>query len=75
MELVARRGRRFPPLSVGDVVRVLKKKNPVGEKEWMDNFKRGERTIESISEGFGHKFYKLSDGKELIRNDIVRMKN
>jgi hypothetical protein len=31
MELVARRGRRFSTFAVGDVVRVLKKKNPVGE--------------------------------------------
>ena len=73
MELVARRGRRFPTLVVGDVVRVLKKKNPVGEKEWMDNFKPGERTIESISENFGQKFYMLSNDKELIRADIVKM--
>jgi hypothetical protein len=75
MELVARRGRRFPTLSVGDVVRVLKKKNPVGEKEWMDNFKPGEHTITSISENVGQKFYTLSNGKELIRSDIVRMKS
>ena len=41
----------------------------------MDNFKPGEHTIESISENFGQKFYMLSNGKELIRSDIVRMKN
>ena len=75
MELVARRGRRFPTLSVGNVVRVLKKKNPVGEKEFMDNFKPGEFTVESIRESFGQKFYKLSNDKEYIRSDIVRMKN
>ena len=40
----------------------------------MDQFKRGEHTVESISENFGHTFYKLSDGKEYIRSDIVRMK-
>lgn len=75
MELVARRGRRFPTLSVGDVVRILKKKNPVGEKEFMDNFKPGEFTVESMNENFGQKFYKLSNGMEYIRSDIVRMKN
>ena len=75
MELVARRGRRFPTLSVGDVVRVLKKKNPVGEKEFMDKFKPGEFTVESRRESFGQKFYKLSNDKEYIRSNIVRMKN
>jgi hypothetical protein len=41
----------------------------------MDNFKPGEHTIESISTHFGQKFYTLSNGKELIRSDIARMKN
>ena len=75
MELVARRGRRFPPLVVGDTVRILKNRNPVGEKEWMERFKKGEHTVESISENFGQKFYMLSNGQELIRSDIVKMKN
>lgn len=47
----------------------------VGDKEFMDQFKKGEPTMESISGNFGHKFYKLSDGKEYIRNEIVRIKN
>ncbi len=64
----------FPDLAVGDIVRILRKKNPVGEKEFMDNLKPGEHCVESISENFGHKLYKLSNGKELIRSDIVRMK-
>lgn len=56
-------------------MRVLKKKNPVGEKEWMDNFEPGEHTIESISGNVGQTFYTLSNGKKLICNDIVRMRN
>ena len=75
MELVARRGRAFPILKIGDKVKIIKKKNPVGEKEFMTNFKKGEHTVESISENFGQKFYKLSDGREYIRSDIVLMKN
>ena len=75
MELVAKRGRTFPMLRIGDVVRIIKKKNPVGEKEFMTNFKKGEHKVESINENFGQKFYKLSDGREYIRSDIVLMKN
>ncbi len=41
----------------------------------MDQFKRGEYTVESISENVGQNFHKLRDGKEYIRSDIVRMEN
>ena len=75
MELVARRGRKFPILNIGDIVKVLRKHKAVGDKEFMDQFKRGEHTVESMSENFGQKFHKLSDGKEYIGTDIVRMKN
>ena len=74
MELVARRGRRFPILQIGDVVRILRKKKAVGDKEFMSQFKPGEQTVESISENFGQKFYRLSDQREYIRSDIVKMK-
>jgi hypothetical protein len=75
MELVAKRGRKFPDLQVGDVVRILRKKDRVGDKEYMSNFKTGEQTVESISESFGQKFFRLSDKREYIRSDIVKMKN
>lgn len=73
MELVARRGRRFPIVKVGDKVKILRKKKAVGDKEWMSNFKPGDRTVESISENFGQKFYSLSDKMEYIRSDIVKV--
>ena len=73
MELVAIRGRKFPPLRIDDKVKLLRKKKAVGDKEWMSNFKAGEHTVVSISENLGQKFYKLSDGREYIRSDIVKM--
>ena len=75
MELVARSGRRFPTIAIGDTVRILRKIKKVGDREFLTRFKNGEFTLESISVNFGQKFYKLSDGKEYIRSDIVRMKN
>ena len=45
MELVAKRGRKFQILQVGDVVRILRKKKVVGEKEFMPNFKTGYRIL------------------------------
>ena len=75
MEMVAIRGRKSPILQVGDIVIILKKKKVVGDKEFMEQFKAGKHTVESISENFGQKFYLLSDKREYIRSDIVKMIN
>ena len=75
MEMVAIRGRKFPILQVGDTVRIRKKKKVVGDKEFMEQFKVGKHKVESISVDFGQKFYMLSDKREYIRSDIVKMIN
>ncbi len=49
---------------MGDSVRILSKKKAVGDNEWMDQFKAGGHTVETMSDNFGQKFYKLSDDKE-----------
>ena len=74
MELVATSGVKYPPLRVGDTVRMLKKKK-IGMKEFQDAFKPGKQTVESISENFGQKYYRLSDKREYIRSDLVKMIN
>ncbi len=53
----------------------MKKKKVVGDKEFMEQFKAGKHTVESISDNVGHKFYLLSDKREYIRSDVVRMIN
>ena len=73
MEIEATRGRKYPILRVGDTVRILRKRKQVGEKETMDNFKPGEHKVAAISENFKQKFHKLTDGREYIRADIVKM--
>ncbi len=75
MELVARRGRKLPTLNIGDIVRILKKKKVVGDKEFMEQFKARKHTVESISENFGQKFFMLSDKREYTRSDIAKMIN
>ena len=42
MELAAKSGIKFPPLRVGDTVRMLKKKK-IGLKEFQDAFKPGSK--------------------------------
>ena len=74
MELAATSGVKFPPLRVGDTVRMLLKKK-LGHKEFQDAFKRGKQTVVSITESFGQKFYTLSDRREYIRSDLVKMLN
>jgi hypothetical protein len=74
MEMAATFGKKFPILQVGDTVRTLKK-NKLGDKDFMDKFKPGKHKVERISENFGQKFYMLSDRKEYIRSDIVKMIN
>ena len=74
MELAATQGRKFPVLHVGDTVRTLKKKK-LGDKEFQDAFKPGKHKVESISENFGQKFYVLSNKREYIRSDLVKMLN
>ena len=69
MEIAATRGRRFPTLAVGDTVQISRKKKAVGDKEFMSNFKEGERNVVSTSENLGQKFYKLTDGREYTRAD------
>ena len=74
MELAAKSGVKFPPLRVGDTVRMLKKKK-IGLKEFQDAFKPGKQTVESISEQFGQRYYMLSDKREYVRSDLVKMIN
>ena len=74
VELVAKSGIKFPPLRVGDTVRMLKKKK-LGLKEYQDPFKPGRPKVVSITETFGQRYYKLSDNREYIRSDLVKMIN
>ncbi len=48
-------------------------KNKPTDKEFVGNFRWDTRTVVSISENFGQKFYKISDGREYIRSDIVKI--
>ena len=72
MELKAKTGRVYPTIEEGDKVRIIRKK-VLGDKEFVGDFRWDTRTVESISENFGQKFYKLSDGREYIRSDIVKI--
>ncbi len=71
MEMRAKRGRRYPTIRVGDTVRVIRKKI-LGDKEFTGNFRAGEHEVLEITTNFGQRFYRLDDGREYIRSDIVK---
>ena len=73
MEMSAIRGRKYPIIQVGDTVKILRKHKQVGDKEWMDQFKAGEHKVVSISKNFDQTYYKLTDGREYLRSDIVNI--
>ena len=71
LEMKARRGVKYPELSVGDSVRILKTKKSF-EKENVLPFRKNIFTIDSISENFDTKLYKIN-GIEYIRSDLVKV--
>ena len=58
---------------MGDTVRILRKRKQVGDKEWMSDFKEGDHKVASVSENLRQKFYRLTDGREYLRADIIKM--
>ena len=68
--LRSKSNRKYPELSVGDKVKILRKKG-ISEKErtsvWSDN----SYEIEDIYEDSGVTFYKLSNGKQHIRHELL----
>ncbi len=71
MEMRAKRGRRYPTINVGDKVRAIRNKI-LGDKEFTGNFRAGEHEVLEITVNFGQRFYRLDDGREYIRSDIVK---
>ena len=72
MELKAKRGRRYPELNEGDRVRVMRKKG-LGEKETASAFQKDVFVVNSSSQNLGQDLYKLNNGKEYVRADLVKV--
>ena len=71
MEIKAKRNRKYPPIEVGDKVRVFRQRGPL-EKEWVGDFKPNVETVQKISRSLGQTFYKVSNAtKEFIRSEII----
>ena len=73
LEVRAMKGRKYPPIVVNDMVRVIRKK-VLGDKEHSGNTQGGAaKQMEASNVRLGQKFYKLNDDMEYIRSDTVKM--
>jgi len=70
--LKSKQNRKYPELSVHDHVKILRKKG-INEKErtsvWSDN----KYEIEDIYEDKGQTFYKISNGREHTRHELLKV--
>ena len=58
LELKASSNRKYPPLSIGEKVRILRKRAP-GDKERESRWSIEQYSLSEISEAFGQKSYKV----------------
>ena len=61
----ARKDRIYPELSVGDKVKIMRKK-AITEKERTSHFLKGEYTVESISKSLGQTYLKIKRQSQKI---------
>ena len=71
LELKRRSSRVYPNISVGDSVRVHRKKDKL-DKERVSNWSNDKYKVEAIQESMGQKFYKLEGrDKALMRSELL----
>ena len=69
----AKHNRQYPPLEVGDVVRVFQKKKQFA-KERVSTWEDGTRVVKEIKEEHGQKFYKVDNLDDwFIRSNLYRL--
>ena len=73
LELKRQHSRKYPGISVGDTVRVYKKKDKL-DKERVSNYWPKKYKVEAIETSFGQKFYKVEGFKKvLMRSELLRI--
>ena len=74
LELRAKRNRIYPPLDIGDSVKIRRKRKP-NEKERQIAWSPDTYKVVSISEQFGQKYYKVGDHayRDYLRVDLLKI--
>ena len=71
LELKRQHGRKYPEISVGDIVKVYKKKTKL-DKERVSNYWPKKYKVEAIETSFGQKFYQVEGFKKvLMRSELL----
>ena len=69
----ARKEKIYPPLEVGDRVKILRKK-AITEKERTSQFLQGEYTVEAINTKLNQKYYTLEGfNRPLLRHELLKI--
>jgi hypothetical protein len=71
LELRAKKNRNYPPLNVGDNVKILRKKK-VNEKERTSHWSVDSYPVTSISEELGQKYYTV-EARQYIRGEVLKV--
>ena len=72
LELRAKRNRIYPPLAIGDSVKIRRKRKP-NEKERQIAWSPDTYKVVSISEQFGQKYYKVDAYRDYLRVDLLKI--
>ena len=71
LELKAKRNRKYPPVSVGDTVRIYKKKDKL-DKERVPVWSRELYKVDNVYEEERQKLYKLKNiDRPFVRSEIL----
>jgi hypothetical protein len=74
LELRAKRNRTYPPLAIGDSVKIRRKRKP-NEKERQIAWSTDIYKVKTITEQFGQKYYKVGDHeyRDYIRSELLKI--
>ena len=73
LELRALRNRKYPPLNIGDQVKILRDRAP-GEKERVSKWSVEEYNVSQITGAFGQKYYKVGGmGGDYISAEVLKV--
>jgi hypothetical protein len=74
LELRAKRNRTYPPLGIGDSVRIQRKRKP-NEKERNLPWSPDTYEVKTITEHFGQKYYKVGEHeyRDYIRAELLKV--
>jgi hypothetical protein len=73
LELKARKNRMYPPLAIGEEVRIMRKKK-IGEKERTSIFGQEKYKVVSIDRELGQKYYTTDQGsRQYTRGELLKV--